>query len=356
MRGEQLARAALVVAVAVVAAVAATWLSSATLRRLARGRYAALLMTLYRTCRRPWGAVLLLTALLLAVPATGVSGDLLSIVRNVLLVAWICAVAWFVTGVLFVAEEITFRRLPMDIADNRRTRRVRTQIGLLRRLTALVVVVFAVAFALMTFAPLRAVGASLLVSAGIAGIIVGLAAQTTLGHVFAGLQLAFSDSLRLDDVVEVEGEWGRVEEIRLTQVVLRRWDHRRLILPTTYFTTTPFENWTRHEAPVLAEIILHVDYTAPVVELRTEARRVIEASPLWDQKEWTVQVVDSTPSTMVVRVLASAADAPSAWDLKCEVREALIDFMRDHHPAGLPRIRAEVDANPNGVRAGSEGG
>jgi small-conductance mechanosensitive channel len=194
----------------------------------------------------------------------------------------------------------------------------------------------------MTIEPLRTFGASLLASAGLIGVVAGLAAQTTLGNVFAGLQLAFSDSLRFDDVIVVEGEWGRVEEIRLTHIVLQLWDYRRLVLPSTYFTTKPFQNWTRHESRVLAAIILHVDYTAPIRELRTEAQRIIEESPLWDRREWVLQITDATPSTMVVRVLASAADAPSAWDLKCDVREKLLVFLRAHYPGSLPLVRATV--------------
>jgi small-conductance mechanosensitive channel len=190
---------------------------------------------------------------------------------------------------------------------------------------------------LMTFESLRAVGASLLVSAGVLGAVAGLAAQATLGHVLAGLHLAMTDALRFDDVLVVDGEWGRVEELTLTYIVLRLWDERRLVLPTTYLTQRPFQNWTRNESRVLGAIVLHLDYLAPVDELRAEARRAVEESPLWDRRDWVLQVVESTPATMVVRVLASSADAPSSWDLRCEVLERLINYLQVHHPEAVAK-------------------
>lgn len=214
-------------------------------RRAARGRYERLLTTLHQACHRPWGALLLVASQHAVLPFSGILDPTRRGLRHVLLLALIGAAAWLAVKVLFVAEDIAFRRLPVDVADNRRRRRARTQIALLRRLTAVVITVVALAATLMTFAPLRSFGASLLASAGVIGLIAGLAAHSTLGHVFAGLQLAFTDHLRLDDVVVVEGEWGRIEEMRLTYIVVRLWDERRLVLPTSYFTAVPFQNWTR---------------------------------------------------------------------------------------------------------------
>jgi small-conductance mechanosensitive channel len=258
-------------------------------------------------------------------------------VRYGLQLALIAASAWLVVKILFVAEDALFLLLRIDVPDNRRARRLRTQIAIVRRLTAATVTVLALAAMFVTFTPLRTLGTSLLASAGVAGVIVGLAAQTTLTNVFAGLQLVFTDTLRYDDIVVVEGEWGRVEELTLTYVVIHLWDERRLVLPTTYFTKTPFQNWTRTEARVLGSVVLHLDYGAPVAELRKEAHRLVEASPLWDRRDWVLQVVDSTPLSMVVRVLASSADAPSSWDLRCEIREGLIEFLKTHHPEAFPR-------------------
>jgi small-conductance mechanosensitive channel len=192
----------------------------------------------------------------------------------------------------------------------------------------------------------------------VAGAIVGLASQTTLRNVIAGIELAMSDRLRIDDVVVVEGEWGWVEELTLTHVVVRLWDERRLMLPAAYFITTPFQNWTRNESRVLGAVVLHLDYRAPVPELRAEARRIIEQSPLWDRRDWVLQVIDSTPWSMVVRALASADDAPSAWDLRCEIRERLIAFLRDEHPEALPCAPAVADgprSDPAGAGAEARG-
>jgi hypothetical protein len=201
----------------------------------------------------------------------------------------------------------------------------------------------------MTFPELRTFGASLLASAGLAGIVAGLAAQTTLANIIAGLQLAFTDAVRIDDVVVVEEEWGWIEELTLTYVVVHIWDERRLVLPTSYFTTTPFQNWTRTQARLLGAVILHLDYATPLAPLREFAHQVISASPLWDGKDWVLQVTDTTDTTMVVRVLASAADAPSAWDLRCNIREALIVYLQQNHPQSLPvtRIMA-VDGKGSG--------
>jgi small-conductance mechanosensitive channel len=300
---------------------------------------------LHRRCHKAWMLLLLVYALYTAVPA---DGPISSALHQVLLLALIGAAAWMVIGVLYVIEDMAFRRLPMDVQNNRRVRKVRTQIGVLRRLTAAIVAVLALGTMLMTFDSLHALGTSLLASAGVAGAIAGLAAQTTLRNVLAGLQLALSDQLRFDDVVVVEDEWGRIEELALTHVVVRLWDERRLMLPTAYFITTPFQNWTRNEARVLGSVELHLAYTAPVEELRAETRRIVELSPLWDRRDWVLQVVDSTPWTMVVRVLASSADAPSNWDLRCEIREQLIAFLRTEHPDAPPGVPGD-ETRPGSV-------
>jgi small-conductance mechanosensitive channel len=242
--------------------------------------------------------------------------------------------------VLWVAQALVFQRVRIDVADNRRARRLRTQVSLLRNLGAGLVVVLAVAGALMTFARLRTFGASLLASAGIVGLVAGVASQNMLSNVFAGLQLAFTDTLRIDDVVVVEGEWGNVEALSLLSVTVHLWDERRLVLPTSYFTTEPFQNWTRHEARVLGSVLIYVDYAAPLPELRRQVRAFIEGNPLWDRKDWVLQVVDSTPTAMQIRILASSADAPSGWDLRCDIREFVLTWLRENAPEGLPRVRA----------------
>ncbi|HEV7824652.1 MAG TPA: mechanosensitive ion channel domain-containing protein [Mycobacteriales bacterium] len=329
---------ALLVYAAVCAAAAAVgWLSGVVTRRLARRH--PFLLTAHRRCRHPWIATLVAAAALIALPLLPLGPDARGTVRHALTIAVIVSVTWLGVRAARVAEDGLFRRLRVDVADNRRIRKVRTQVTVVRRILVALLVLLAAAAVLMTFARLRTLGASLLASAGVAGIVGGLAAQSTLGNVFAGLQLAFTDALRFDDVVVVEGEWGRIEELTLTYVVVHLWDERRLVLPTSYFTTKPFQNWTRTGSRVLGAATLYLDYSTPVEALRAEAERVIAASPLWDREDWVLQVVDTTETTMVVRVLASAADAGQAFDLRCEIREKLLGWLNARHPYALPRAR-----------------
>jgi small-conductance mechanosensitive channel len=344
--GEVFWRIVLTVAVATVAALLAGWLTGVLVKFVARRRYRRTLTRLHENCHRPFVAVLVVGAnyaVLFDIENRVAVG-----VTHALLLALIGVSAWLVIRVLFVIEDTVLKRLNMDVPDNRRIRRLRTQVALIRRLTGAAITIIAIASMFMTFTQLRTLGASLLASAGIVGVIAGLAAQTTLTNVFAGMQLALTDSLRYDDVVVVEDEWGRIEEMTLTYVVVHLWDERRLVLPTTYFTKNPFQNWSRHETRVIGAVVLHLDYRAPMEELRAEARRLVEASDLWDRREWVLQVVDSTPWTMVVRVLASAADAPSAWDLRCELREKLILFMRENFPQYLPSTDASARSPERG--------
>jgi small-conductance mechanosensitive channel len=230
------------------------------------------------------------------------------------------------------------------VSDNRHARRIHTQVVMLRRITIAVVAVIAIAVMLMTFPQARAIGTSLLASAGLAGVVAALAAQSVLGNVFAGLQIAFSDSLRLDDVVIVENEWGRIEEITLSYVVVQVWDDRRIILPTSYFTTKPFQNWTRTEAKLLGTVEIDCDWTMPVEEVREELRRFLEATDLWDGRVSVLQVTEATGPTIRLRALVSASDAPTLWDLRCLVREHLVAWVRDRHGDALPKTRAEIGA------------
>jgi small-conductance mechanosensitive channel len=208
--------------------------------------------------------------------------------------------------------------------------------------TVAVISVLAIGAALMVVPGVRALGASLLASAGLAGLVAALAAQSLLGNMFAGLNLAFGDALRLDDVVIVEGEWGRVEEMTLSYVVIRIWDDRRLILPTSYFTTTPFQNWTHTSASLLGTVELDVDWTVPVEELRGEAKRVVSDSPLWDRRVYNLQITDAIGGNVRARVMVSAVDSPTLWDLRCQVRERLVVWLQQRHPGSLPRARAEI--------------
>jgi small-conductance mechanosensitive channel len=349
--GWDLGHAAFVTAAALLAAGIVILIVHLVARRVRR--WDPVLASLAGRARYPFRALTVIVALLVARPEEGASPETADRVRHTLVLLLIGVGAWLLARLALVAQEAALRHQDLSVPDNLRVRRLHTQVILLRRITVAVIAVTAVAAMLLTFASVRTIGASLLASAGVVGIVVGLAAQTTLSNVFAGLQLAFSDELRLDDVVVVQEEWGRIEELTLTYVVIRLWDERRLVLPTTYFTQTPFQNWTRHESRVIGSVLLHVDYSLPVDPLRGELQRVLEESPLWDRREWVLQVVDTTPTTMVLRALMSSADAPSNWDLRCDVRERLLAFLAEHYPEQLPRIRADVP--PAAIVAASDG-
>jgi small-conductance mechanosensitive channel len=334
-------------ALAPIVAVLCAWLVAAALtfivgRAARRPRHSLVPLSLQRRCRYPVRAALLVTALLIALPETQLSAPAYAVVRHVLTLALIGAASWLVIALTGVFEDIIVARINVDVEDNRRARRTRTQIMVLRRVLAALIVFLAIATGLMTFATVRSLGASFLASAGVLSVVAGLAAQTTLANLFAGLQIALTDPIRIDDVVVVNGEWGHIEAITLTYVVVRSWDNRRLILPVSWFTTNVFQNWTRHESRVLGSVLLHTDYTVPVAEVRAELYRLVRQSPLWDGRDWALQVVDATPTTMVLRGLMSSADAPSNWDLRCDVREKLLTFLQQRHPESLPKLRTQV--------------
>jgi small-conductance mechanosensitive channel len=212
----------------------------------------------------------------------------------------------------------------------------------LTRVLGTIVVVVGIALALLTFPGVQKIGASLLASAGIAGLVLGIAAKSILGNLLAGLQLAFSQPISIDDVVIVEGEFGKIEEIGRTHVVVALWDQRRLIVPLTHFIEKPFQNWTRVTSDILGTVFLWVDYGMPVDPLRAELRRICEAAPEWDRRLCLIQVTETSEGAMQLRALVSAADASRNWDLRCIVREKLIDFIHREYPEHLPRVRSEV--------------
>jgi small-conductance mechanosensitive channel len=306
------------------------------------GRRWPLLADLSRQAHRPFQLLATLYAARLAVSGLVAEFPGRAAVRHGLLLAMIAAGAWLVAALLLVLEDAALAKFRTDVPDNLRARRLHTQVVMLRRLTVAAIVVLTVGVALMTFPQVRALGASVLASAGIIGIVAALAAQSLLGNVIAGLQLTFSDAIRLEDVVVVEGEWGRVEEITLSHVVIHIWDDRRLILPTSYFTSTPYQNWTRSAAAVLGTVDLDVDWSVPVGEIREELRAVAEASDLWDGRVCVLQVTEAVGGMVRLRALVSAIDAPTLWDLRCHVREHLVAWIRDHRPMALPRWRAEL--------------
>lgn len=249
--------------------------------------------------------------------------------------------AWLLVGVLTAVERTAMTRLRIGEPDNLRARRAQTQLAVIRRFTVAIVAILALGAMLMTFPAARAAGTSLLASAGIAGVVAALAAQSLLGNVFAGLQMAFSDAIRIDDVVIVEGEWGRIEEITLTYVVVHLWDDRRLVMPTSYFMSRPFENWTRTQAALLGTVELDVDWAVDLDAMREELDTVLRGTEMWDGRTNVLQVVDATNAVVRVRALVSAKDAPTLWDLRCLVRERLVNWVQHHEPDSRPRIRLD---------------
>lgn len=243
----------------------------------------------------------------------------------------------------YVFDDFILHRFSVSERDNLKARKVRTQINVLRRIFIAIVILITIAAMLMTFERVRALGTAMLASAGIMGIVIGMAAQKTLGNFIAGLQIAITQPIRIDDVVIVEGEWGRIEEVTLTYVVVRIWDLRRLIVPITYFIEKPFQNWTRVSADLLGTVFLYVDYTVPVEAIRAELKRLLEDSAEWDRKVCAVQITNTSERTVELRALMSAGDASQLFSLRCMVREKLVDFIRKNYPDALPKLRAELE-------------
>jgi small-conductance mechanosensitive channel len=252
------------------------------------------------------------------------------------------AVTWTAIRAIAGFSEAVVRAHPVNVTDNLAARRLRTQANVLARVVIMVVLIIGVASALMLFPGVREIGAGLLASAGIAGIAAGVAARPVLSNLIAGLQLALSQPIRLDDVVIIQGEWGRVEEITSTYVVVKIWDERRLVVPLQWIIENPFQNWTRSSAELLGTVLLWVDFQVPLAPLRAELERICKEAPEWDGRLASLQVVDASERAMQIRALVSAVDSSRQWDLRCRVREGLIAYLQRHYPEGLPRLRGDL--------------
>jgi small-conductance mechanosensitive channel len=329
---------------ALVVAVVAARIAIAVLRRVAtREPLAAPFLSAGQTPGSLLAALLAVQSVLQAAPNTlyGIGA-----LRHFGTLAVIGVATWLAMRLAAAIPDAVALRFPIDVADNLHARRIRTQTRVLARTLATLIGVLGLAFALLTFPEVRSLGAGLLASAGVVGIVAGIAAKPIFGNLLAGLQIALTQPIRLDDVVIVEGEWGRIEEIGRTFVVVAIWDQRRLVVPLQYFIEKPFQNWTRNSAEILGTAFLWVDYGMPLAPLRAELERICEASKEWDRRVCLIQVTDASESAMQLRVLVSAADAGKAWDLRCGVREALIVYMQREWPRFLPHVRAEI-ANGN---------
>lgn len=279
----------------------------------------------------------------LSLPLTALPHEPLASAGHACTIALLLLGGWTLLRAVSVAEVVAIHRLDVSVSDNLHARSLQTQLRGFRNIARFAIGLLTLALVLMTFEQVRRLGMSLLASAGVAGIVIGFAAQRSIATVIAGVQIALSQPIRVDDVVIVEGEWGRIEEITLTYVVVKIWDQRRLIVPIAHFIEKPFQNWTRTSAELLGTVFLYVDYRMPVSALRQELARLVAHNPLWDRRVAQVVVTDAKESTLEVRALVSAADASKLWDLRCAVREGLVDYIQRQHPQCLPTLRAHVE-------------
>ena len=301
--------------------------------------------------RWPWRTTLAAAAALLTLQGlpSGPSNE--AAVRHVLWLVLVAGATWLALMVLRAAEVAAVERHDVSVADNLQARRARTRFVVLRRAGSALVVLLGVGAALLTFPTARTVGASMLASAGVLGIVLGVAAQNSLKNLVAGIQIAFAEPIRLDDAVVVDGEWGWIEDITLTTVIVRVWDQRRLVYPTSWFTEHPFQNWTRRGAELLGEVTLVLDHRTDVAALREAAEAIVTSSPLWDGRFTNCQVTDADADGIHVRLLMTAADGPTAWALRCEVREAVVAWLVEHDRDALP-LRRFLPAGDSSVATG----
>ena len=290
--------------------------------------------------------IAIVVGIILGLPMLGLPPQYEGVVGKLTSITLIIAIAGLLSRAVNICQRAVLVRFDINVADNLKARKVHTQLQVIGRVINVIITVFAAATILMLFQEVRHVGTSLLASAGIVGIIAGVAAQKTLANLFAGFQLALAQPVRQDDVVIVEGEWGRIEEITLTYVVVRIWDDRRLVLPLSYFIEKPFQNWTRTSAQIMGSVFVWVDYSFSVDQGRHALKDIIENSPLWDQRFWNLQVSDATDKAIQLRVLATSSDSSRSWDLRCEIREKFIAYIQRNHAGGLPRYRGELLHEP----------
>ncbi|MEV7954955.1 mechanosensitive ion channel family protein [Streptomyces sp. NPDC087532] len=337
---ESVLRPLIVIGGAVVITLLVGWLVDLLLRRSDDRHRETPLWGLLRRCRIPLQLTLCTAVLRGTYTHTRLEpvDDHQAGTGQVLTLVLIGASAWLVVRIAVAVVDSVYARYAASTRDPARVRRVRTQVTLIQRVVTAIVATVAVGAMLLTFPAMRTFGTSMLASAGVLGIVAGIAAQSTLGNLFAGLQIAFGDMVRIGDTVVVDGEWGTIEEITLTFLAVRTWDERRITMPVSYFTSKPFENWSRGGAQMTGSVFFHLDHSAPVAAMREQLRDILGECAAWDGRNWSLAVTDTTPSTIQVRAVVTAKDADDIWTVRCAVREQLIGWLRDHHPYALPRI------------------
>ncbi|MGO4703888.1 mechanosensitive ion channel family protein [Dyella sp. 2RAB6] len=334
-------RLGITVAIALALAFVLRRVARTVLRRLAHRHPAAYAMVSRANAPMEWLVPLLTVAVALRVTPEVDALRWIDGLQHLLLVALIATVTWLVVRCIGALEDLVIRLHPLDLADNLRARSVVTQVRVLSRSTMVLFILAGLAAVLMTIPGVRQFGASLLASAGLAGLALGLAAKPVLSNLIAGLQIALAQPIRLDDMVIVKGEWGRIEEITGTYVVVRIWDERRLVVPLNWFIENPFENWTRRSAQLIGTVFLWVDYRLPLAPLRAELERLCRETREWDRRVCVLQVVEAGERAMQLRALVSSADSGQGWDLRCRIREGLIAFVRREYPDCLPLTRID---------------
>jgi len=326
------------VIIALLVHAAAVWL----VRRVTGGEQTFLRRVLAAT-KGPARLGLLLIALAIALPLTPLAGGTANLLARLLGLATICLLGWIALTVLHIGADLYLTRFRLDVPDNLLARKHITQVRVLQRVLDVVIVLITIGFALMTFDSVRQFGVTLFASAGVAGIIAGLAARPVLSNFFAGVQLAVAQPIRIGDAVVIENESGNIEEITFSYVVVKLWDLRRMVVPLSYFIEKPFQNWTRTgTSELIGSVLFYVDHTAPVEAIRKELMEIVGQCKLWNGKVVSLQVSDCKETTIELRALVSADNASAVWDLRCEVREKLIDFLRREYPTALPRRRYEA--------------
>jgi small-conductance mechanosensitive channel len=315
------------------------------LRRMCKRRKTLLGQSLVRHSESPTRWIFPLLVVLAVLPGLPLPPKLMAALEHLTGLGLIAATAWLVILFVEIASDLLSGRYRIDVADNLMARRLQTQYQMLHRVTIIMVVVITLAVMLMTFPAIKHIGVSLLASAGLATLVVGMAMKDTLSNLIAGIQIAFTQPFRIEDAVVVEGEWGWIEEIGTMYVIVRIWDLRRLVLPLSYFLDHPFQNWTRRSADLLANCYIYTDYTVPVHAMRDELERILKSTPLWAGKVCVLQVSDLQEFTVQIRALMDARNSSDAWDLRCLVRERMIDFLAKNHPNSFPKYRGEFQTN-----------
>ena len=294
--------------------------------------------------RRPLRWLFVAVALTFATRLVPMTGDMRDVWRQAQGFFVPALLGWMALAALRAVTDVVAIRADVSVEDNLRARRRRTRAQILGRIGSLFIVFVTVCLMLLSLPGVRTIGVTLMASAGIAGLVVGAAAQPALKNLIAGIQMAFTEPIRIDDVIVMDGEWGRIEEIRLTFVVVKLWDERRLIVPVSRFLESSFQNWTRETSQLLGSVIWHLDPAADIARLRTHLETVVRANPRWDGRFFNLQVTDSKPDAIEVRALVTAKDAAIAFDLRCDVREAMLAYIRDEMPEALPRRRQSIVA------------